>query len=140
MNFNITNKILVRRALLFLLVSAVVITAVSMYSKMTYIQPTDCEIARIWYDINPNTADSFEMYLEEQFRIGDIVEMRGLFKGPRFSIAIRHPDNDNLRLKGYDFLISREGEIYSQRSISITIEEWSWHRKIICRDAHGERK
>jgi hypothetical protein len=113
-----------------------------LYSRVNYTLHTDCEIARAWYDINPNPGDSFEIYLEERFRSFGIVEPGGLFTNPQYSIAIRYSDRDRDRakIKGYRFLVSRDGAFSSQMSISISLEEWSRGRKITCDDADGETK
>ncbi len=132
-------NLIFRRAPLFLAVAAVVIIAAVLLSGPNHTRPTDCGIARIWYETHAKTitdVDSFETFLEERFRTGDIVSPGGLFTGPEYSVAIHYPQTD--RAKVYDFQISRDGTLLSLRSISISLQEWSRHRKITCDDTNGE--
>ncbi len=129
-----------KRPLLILATVAALIIAVSLFLVTDRTQLTDCEIARNWdkikntYGITP--VESFEVFLEKRFRIFDIVVPGGLFTRPEYSVAIKYPKAD--RIKGHDFLISRDGVILPQRSISIGLQEWSNARKITCVNINGE--
>ncbi len=133
------NLILQRPLLKFAAATALII-AVSLFLVPDHTRPTDCEIARGWdkikntYGITP--VESFEIFLENRFRIFDIIVPGSLFTSPEYSVAIHYPKVD--RIKGHYFLISRDGVILPQRSLSISLEEWSSARKITCVNVNGE--
>lgn len=119
-----------------LLLTIAVVTALIMASTLLvsdHTQPTDCEIAHGWYHINwygITTVESFEIFLEKRFRFFDVKVTGGLFASPEYRVAIQYPKAD--RIKEHIFLISRDGAILPQRSISISMQEWSNARKINC--------
>ena len=92
--------------------------------------PTDCEIAKFFY--NPNEDKSFEIFLEEQFRLFGVIEPGGWFSDPRYSFAIYHPNIEGNRYKGYRYLISRTGTPHSRMAISISKEEWESGNRVKC--------
>lgn len=128
-----------RGALLFLAVANVVIITFLLYSKANYTPPTDCEIARTWYEISTNPVDTFKIFLENRFRSFGIIDSGGLFSYPRYNVAIRYPDRNKFRIKSYRFFVSRDGAFSSQLSISISQEEWGRGRRITCESIHGEK-
>jgi hypothetical protein len=129
---------LIRTVSLFLAVTAVLIITAVWLAGPKNTKLADCEIARIWIEAHTNTItelESFETFLEERLRIGDIVAPGSLFTGPRYSVAVHSQPTD--RVKSYDFLVSRDGVLSSQRSVSISMQEWSRHRQITCDDTNG---
>ncbi len=92
--------------------------------------PDDCKVAQHFYVLSKE--DSFEAFLEKEFRVFGVIEPGGLFTDPRYSFAMYHPTKESNRYKGYDYLISREGKPHSRMAISISKEEWERGSKVKC--------
>ena len=115
------------------LLIAVVLVSVAVFliiiGKRTH--TTDCEIARLFYI--PNEENSFETFLEEQFRVFGVVESGSFFTGPRYGLAVYYPYNENVKYKEYRYLISRSGIPYSQMSLSINKKGWDSGSRVECK-------
>lgn len=94
--------------------------------------PTDCEIAKFFY--NPKEASSFESFLEKQFRVHGVIDPGGLFVDPHYSFFIYHPYKESNRYKGYEYLISRSGTPHSRKAISISKDSWDAGTRIRCEE------
>ncbi len=132
-------NLIFQRPLLTAATATALIISVSLFFVIDHTRPTDCEIAHGWYNINwygKTPMESFEIFLEKRFRIFDKIVPGGMFTSPEYSVAIQYPKAD--RIKVHDFLISQDGVILPQRSISIGLEEWSNARKITCVNVNGE--
>ncbi len=92
--------------------------------------PEDCKVAQHFYRLSEE--DSFEAFLEKEFRVFGVIEPGGLFSDPRYSFAMYHPKKESNRYKGYHYLISREGKPHSRMAISIRKEEWERGSRVKC--------
>ena len=118
---------------------AVVLVSVAVFlisiGKRT--PPTDCEIAQIFY--SPNEENSFESFLEKQFRMFGVVEPGNLFSDPRYSFAIHHPYKEYRRYEYYEYLISRSGIPHSRRAMSISKKDWENGNRVKCEEGFKVR-
>jgi len=99
--------------------------------------PTDCEISQFFY--SPNEENSFESFLEKQFRVFGVIEPGSFFSDPRYSFAIYHPFKEHNRYKGYRYLISWSGIPHSRMAISISKEEWESGNRVECEEGFKVR-
>ena len=118
-----------RRVALFSVVIIMIAIGFLLF-RANHTLPTDCEMAR--YAYATGEEESFESFLTERFRTIGIIETGGLFSNPRYSYSIYHPKRETVKYKNYDHLLSRSGNPYSQRSISISQKEWQMGRTIEC--------
>lgn len=122
-----------RRWILLTLTATFLATTVFAASKIGAARFDECEVAKIWYDLDTNAeknALTFSEYLDDVLRFGSDVSTVNSFSNSRYSVAIHSLASGSY--KSHDFFLSRSGIISSGRSISISEREWSNHQKLTC--------
>jgi len=97
---------------------------------------TDCEIASRWYTFRAIGNEDFETFLLERYRINGIVDSGNLFTPPRYGVAILEQDHQEAEI--VDFIVHRNGSFSSEMTMSISVEEWNRHERIVCANALEE--
>lgn len=112
------------------LVVALVSVTVYFQTIGKRVTPTDCEMAQFFYPAN--AGNSFQSFLENQFRVYGVLEAGGLFSDSSYSFAIYHPNKASNKYKGYEYLVSRSGVPHSRKAISISEHAWQRGSRAEC--------
>lgn len=122
------KRVLYSMSIIIVIIASIIILAPSRQN------PTDCMIAKQYYDISPNMfGGSFDTFLENRYRTFRIISSRDFMSDPMYAFAIFHPERESRHVY-YEHYISKSNKLYSTKSLHISFKEWKGGRQITCND------
>ncbi len=91
---------------------------------------TECDVAQQWFKLGTHYSATFQDFLDESYRVVDVMSTGSLLRNPPYSIAIFDRTKNDASL--ISFTISSDGELHSIQRVDIGPEAWVANRKIHC--------